>query len=318
MGTPGPFEQICVGRMATGYSTLEGGNQAPMASTTQDADLASVAAMFVAVVCVLAIVGTSDYSGAMETEQLAGKKGGIKYGDVIALVGQNNRYFTVRYSTKLTCRSAAITKASQFQIGGGAGPVNVGGRVTFKTMFGFLTATPGGLRGDTPVVTSLEEYTVGEPGKETGHPARPGLTYGMTVSLKNKFEEFMQSDANGWVYLRASNGAWDHFDILSPLHREGPVSFGDQVLLRAHNTKLVSVRPGGGLEAVKQTPDLSCVFTLVGKSGIVHNDATVAFRSAAGYINAAAGAQRAQIDGTGHYQPNFNFVVSFSIKMKIA
>merc|ERR1712216_926721 len=92
-------------------------------------------------------------------------------------------------------------------------------------------------------------------------PARPGLTYGMTVSLKNKYEEFTQSDANGWVYLRASNGAWDHFDILSPLHREGPVSFGDQVLLRAHNTKLVSVRPGGGLEAVKQTPDLSCVFT---------------------------------------------------------
>lgn len=140
----------------------------------------------------------------------------------------------------------------------------------------------------------------------------------MTISLKNVYQEFMQSDANGWVYLRASNGAWDHFDILSPLHREGPVSYGDQVLLRAHNTKLVSVRPGGGLEAVKQTPDLSCVFTLVGKSGIVHNDATVAFRSAAGYINAAAGAQRAQIDGTGHYQPNFNFVVSFSIKMKIA
>merc|ERR1711990_300554 len=183
-----------------------------------------------------------------------GKKGGIKYGDVVALVGQNNRYFTVRYSAKLTCRSAAITKASQFQVGGGKGALNVGGRVTFKTMFGFLTATPGGLRGDTPVVTSLEEYTVGEPGKETGHPARPGLTYGMTISLKNVYQEFMQSDANGWVYLRASNGAWDHFDILSPLHREGPVSFGDQVLLRAHNTKLVSVRPGGGLEAVKQTP----------------------------------------------------------------
>merc|ERR1712054_61097 len=295
--------------------------------------------MFVAVVCVLAIVGTSDYTGPMETEMLAkkkaaakvkpvkygdtvtlmnvynnylvvslngrtftagylgkndqieivsptGKKGGIKYGDVVALVGQNNRYFTVRYSAKLTCRSAAITKASRFQIGGGSGAVNVGGRVTFKTMFGFLTATPGGLRGDTPVVTSLEEY--------------------------------MQSDANGWVYLRASNGAWDHFDILSPLHREGPVSFGDQVLLRAHNTKLVSVRPGGGLEAVKQTPDLSCVFTLVGKSGIVHNDASVSFRSAAGYINAAAGAQRAQIDATGHFNPNYNFVLSFSIKLKVA
>merc|ERR1711998_186843 len=351
--------------MATGYSTLDGAKQAQAASKTKYAVLASLAAVFVAVVCVLAVVGTSDYtSSAGDFEDLAakgkkaaakvkpvkygdtvtlmnvynnymvvslngrtftagyldkndqikivsptGKKGGIKYGDVVALVGQNNRYFTVRYSAKLTCRSAAITKASQFQIGGG---------VTFKTMFGFLTATPGGLRGDTPVVTSLEEYTVGEPGKETGHPARPGLTYGMTVSLKNVYQEFMQSDANGWVYLRASNGAWDPFDILSPLHREGPVSYGDQVLLRAHNTKLVSVRPGGGLEAVKQTPDLSCVFTLVGKSGIVHNDATVAFRSAAGYINAAAGAQRAQIDATGHFNPNYNFVLFFSIKLKVA
>merc|ERR1712159_698897 len=312
--------------MATGYSTLDGAKQAQAASKTKYAVLASLAAVFVAVVCVLAVVGTSDYtSSAGDFEELAakgkkaaakvkpvkygdtvtlmnvynnymvvslngrtftagylgkndqikivsptGKKGGIKYGDVVALVGQNNRYFTVRYSAKLTCRSAAITKASQFQIGGGKGAVNVGGRVTFKTMFGFLTATPGGLRGDTPVVTSLEEYTVGEPGKGTGHPARPGLTYGMTVPLKNKYEEFMQSDANGWAYLRASNGAWDHFDILSPLHREGPVSFGDQVLLRAHNTKLVS----------------------------------------------AAGAQRAQIDATGHFNPNYNFVLPFSIKLK--
>merc|ERR1712022_32007 len=201
--------------MATGYSTLDGAKQAQAASKTKYAVLASLAAVFVAVVCVLAVVGTSVYtSSAGDFEELAakgkkaaakvkpvkygdtvtlmnvynnymvvslngrtftagylgkndqikivsptGKKGGTKYGDVVALVGQNNRYFTVRYS-------AAITKASQFQIGGGTGPVNVGGRVTFKTMFGFLTATPGGLRGDTPVVTSLEEYTVGEPGKE--------------------------------------------------------------------------------------------------------------------------------------------------------
>jgi hypothetical protein len=355
--------------MATGYSTIESG-KAQMASKTKYAVLASLAAVAVAIICVLAVVGTSDYNSVPQYEELAksskaklkpvkygdtvtlmnvynnylvvslngrtftagylgkndqikivsptGKKGGVKYGDVVALVGQNNRYFTVRYSAKLTCRSAAITKASQFLVGGGKGALNVGGRLTLKTMFGYLTATPGGLRGDTPLVTSLEEYTVGEPGKETGHPARPGLTYGMTVSLKNVYQEFMQSDANGWVYLRASNGKWDHFDILSPLHREGPVSYGDQVLLRAHNTKLVSVRPGGGLEAVKQTPDLSCVFTLVGKSGIVHNDASVAFRSAAGYINAAAGAQRAQIDGSGHYQANFNFVISFSLKMKVA
>merc|ERR1712185_739743 len=166
--------------------------------------------------------------------------------------------------------------------------------------------------------TQIEHYFVGKPGKEDGMAAKPGLHYGMKVTLTNDKEETLQSDKNGWIFIRPNAGKADGMDILSPLHREGPVSFGDQVVLRAHSTKLVSVRPGGGLEAVKQTPDLSCVFTLVGKSGIVHNDATVAFRSAAGYINAAAGAQRAQIDGTGHYQPNFNFVVSFSIKMKIA
>merc|ERR1711998_22432 len=149
--------------MATGYSPLDGAKQAQAASKTKYAVLASLAAVFVAVVCVLAVVGTSDYtSSAGDFEELAakgkkaaakvkpvkygdtvslngrtftagylgkndqikivsptGKKGGIKYGDVVALVGQNNRYFTVRYSAKLTCRSAAITKASQFQVGGG-------------------------------------------------------------------------------------------------------------------------------------------------------------------------------------------------------
>merc|ERR1712110_394068 len=207
--------------MATGYSTLDGAKQAQAASKTKYAVLASLAAVFVAVVCVLAVVGTSDYtSSAGDFEELAakgkkaaakvkpvkygdtvtlmnvynnymvvslngrtftagylgkndqikivsptGKKGGIKYGDVVALVGQNNRYFTVRCSAKLTCRSAAITKASQFQIGGGTGALNVGGRVTFKTMFGFLTATPGGLRGDTPVVTSLESTPLVSPAR---------------------------------------------------------------------------------------------------------------------------------------------------------
>merc|ERR1712072_440353 len=138
--------------MATGYSTLDGAKQAQAASKTKYAVLASLAAVFVAVVCVLAVVGTSDYtSSAGGFEELAakgkkaaakvkpvkygdtvtlmnvynnymvvslngrtftagylgkndqikivsptGKKGGIKYGDVVALVGQNTRYFPVR------------------------------------------------------------------------------------------------------------------------------------------------------------------------------------------------------------------------------
>merc|ERR1711966_297896 len=127
-----------------------------------------------------------------------------------------------------------------------------------------------------------------------------------------KYEEFMQSDANGWVYLRASNGAWDHGDILSPLHREGPVSFGDQVVLRAHTGKMASVTGDGQLEATKLTPDLTCVFTIVGKSGMIHNDDKVALRSAAGYIAASEGAQRAHLDTSGHFVPTYNFNLHFN------
>merc|ERR1712072_1275195 len=190
--------------MATGYSTLDGAKQAQAASKTKYAVLTSLAAVFVAVVCVLAVVGISDYtSSAGDFEELAakGKKAAakvkpVKYGDTVTLMNVYNNYMVVSLNGR-TFTAGYLGKNDQIKIvsptgkkggikyGGGKGALNVGGRVTFKTMFGFLTATPGGLRGDTPVVTSLEEYTVGEPGKETGHPARPGLTYGMTISLKN-------------------------------------------------------------------------------------------------------------------------------------
>merc|ERR1712137_17744 len=47
--------------MATGYSTIESG-KAQMASKTKYAVLASLAAVAVAIICVLAVVGTSDYN----------------------------------------------------------------------------------------------------------------------------------------------------------------------------------------------------------------------------------------------------------------
>merc|ERR1712080_770115 len=89
--------------------------------------------------------------------------------------GQNNRYFTARYSAKVTCRAAVITSASQLTTVGGSGPIMVGDKVAFKSIYGFVTGTPGGVRADTPTVTSAEEYTVGIPGQEVGLAARPGL-----------------------------------------------------------------------------------------------------------------------------------------------
>ena len=143
----------------------------------------------------------------------------------------------------------------------------VGDKVAFKSIYGFVTGTPGGVRADTPTVTSAEEYTVGIPGQEVGLAARPGLSYGMTVTLQNRFNEFLQSDPNGWVYLRGSNGDWNHFDVLSPLHRQGLVEYGDDIILRSHNTKMLSAAPGGNLEAIKLIPDQDCVWTLVGGQG---------------------------------------------------
>ena len=69
----------------------------------QYAVLASLAAVFVAVVCVLAVVGTSDYtSSAGDFEELAakGKKAAakvkpVKYGDTVTLMNVYNNYMVV-------------------------------------------------------------------------------------------------------------------------------------------------------------------------------------------------------------------------------
>jgi hypothetical protein len=246
-----------------------------------------------------------------------GKSGQVQYGDTVSLVGQNNRYFTARYSAKVTCRAAVITTASQFTTVGGTGPIMVGDKIAFKSMYGFMTGTPSGVRGDTPTVTSAEQYTVGIPGQEVGLAARPGLQYGQTVTLQNRFNEFLQSDPNGWVYLRGSNGDWNHFDVLSPLHRQGLVEYGDDIILRSHNTKMLSAAPGGNLEAIKLIPDQDCVWTLVGGQGVIHNMDEVALRGPQGFINARMGAARGSVDTSGHYNPSQNFVLQFNLHQKM-
>jgi len=259
---------------------------------------------------------TGGYLGSNDHIRLVsptGKAGQIEYGDTISLVGQNNRYFTARYSAKITCRAAVVTEASKFFLTGGSGPVMQGDKLAFKSIYGFVTGTPSGITGDTPRVTSAEEYTIGVPGQEVGLAARPGLMYGQTITLQNRFNEFLQSDPNGWVYLRGSNGDWNNFDVLSPLHRQGLVEYGDDVILRAHNTKMLSADNGDGMEAVKLIPDQDCVFTLVGGQGVIHNLAQVALRSYQGYINAGFGADRAKVDTSGHYNPSMNFVLEFNL-----
>jgi len=246
------------------------------------------------------------------------KKGAIKYGDTVALVGQNNRYLTARYSAKVTCRAAKVSTLATWTLVGGTGAVVYGHQLVFKSEFGFLTGNPAGMRADAKQATQIEHYFVGKPGKEDGMAAKPGLHYGMKVTLTNDKEETLQSDKNGWIFIRPNAGKADGMDILSPLHREGPVSFGDQVVLRAHSGKMVSVNGLGAIQATHTVPDLTCVFTLVGKSGMIHNDDEVALRSAAGYIAASEGAQRAHLDTSGHFVSTYNFKLHFPTHTKPA
>ena len=67
--------------------------------------------------------------------------------------------------------------------------------------------------------------------------------YGEVVSLMNKNQQYLQIDHNGWGTVHGHpDGNWDHFAVLSNEHREGHVSFGDRVVLRAPNGRFISIR----------------------------------------------------------------------------
>jgi len=263
---------------------------------------------------------TGGYQGANDRIRIVssdGKAGNVQYGDTIALVGSNNRYFTAKYTAKITCHSAVITDGSKFFLVGGSGPVMVGDKIAFKTMYGFMTGSPEGIAADTPTISAAEQYTIGIPGQEVGLAARPGLQYGQTITLRNPENEFLQSDPNGWVYIRGSNGDWNHFDVLSPLHRQGLVEFGDEVILRAHNTKMISTNGDGQLLAAQLIPDQNCIFTLIGAHGVIHNQDQIALRGYQGYVNGRQGGSRAVLDTSGHYQPSDNFILEFNLRQKM-
>ena len=138
----------------------------------------------------------------------------------------------------------------------------------FLTDVAFGSGTPNGIRSTVPYVTATEKYTVGLPGQETGLRLADGVQYGDVVMMINKQNEYLQADHNGWIYYRAkADGNSDHFTMLSPIHREGKVSYGDQIVMRAHNGRMVSSRTGGNLEAVSMVPTDDSVFTILGIEG---------------------------------------------------
>jgi len=251
---------------------------------------------------------TGGFKGGDDQIKIVSLKGGskaVKYGDSIALMGQNGKYFMVRYSGVVTARTSVLAADTTFKVLGGSGPVMVGDRVSFKSEFGFVTGTPSGLRSTVPYVTATEKFSIGLPGMETGLRLADGIQYGDVVMMINKENEYLQADHNGWIYYRAkADGNWDHFTVLSPIHREGKVSFGDQIVMRAHNGRMVSSRTGGNLEAVSMVPTDNSVFTILGiegaSTGIIHDRDVIVLRNFEGFVDAAGDGARVSMGPTGH------------------
>lgn len=222
-----------------------------------------------------------------------GKKGAVKYGDKISLMGQNGKYFVARYSGKINARSTVIATDSEWTIVGGSGGVQIGDRVSLKDEFGYMTVNTDGASSIATQITVMQKYLIGMPGQENGLRRAHGLKYGDIVTLNNNDRQYLQIDHNGWGTLRGHpTGNWDHFAVLSNEHREGHISYGDRVTLRAHNGRFVSIRTDNrALEAVSRSIAEESVFQILGSmqganTGYVHSRDMVVLRGAEGFLDA--------------------------------
>jgi hypothetical protein len=260
--------------------------------------------------------GFSRGDNAIKIVSPKGKKAAVKYGDKCSLMGQNGKYFLARYSGKVTGRSTVISRDSEWSIVGGSGGVQIGDRVSFKDEFGYLTVQTDGAGTNAQAITVMQKYLVGLPGQENGLRLATGLMYGEVVSLMNKNQQYLQIDHNGWGTVHGHpDGNWDHFAVLSNEHREGHVSFGDRVVLRAHNGRFISIRQDNkALEAVSRSITDQSQFQMLGtmsgaSTGYVHSRDMVVLKAASGYLEAVpqGNAVRAVTGPTGHYTPNSEF-----------
>jgi len=244
----------------------------------------------------------------------SGAKGAVKYGDKVALMGENGKYFLIRYSGKITCRATVIARDTTFKIVGGSGEVHLADRVSFKSEWGYLLASEDGARS-VEALTAAEKFLIGLPGQETGIKQANGIHYGEVVSFENLASQYMQCDHNGWITIRGKpQGNWDHFTVLSSTHTEGHISFGSKIVIRAHNGRMVSVRlDNEALEAVSLSISDQSEFTLLGAtgttSGFVHDRDQVALRTFQGYVEANNGGARVFMGRSGHYNPGSVFLI---------
>jgi len=213
-----------------------------------------------------------------------GKKGAVNYGDKVVLMGPNGKYLFTRYNGDVSCRASIIATDAEFELSGGKGPVLIGNLVLLKSEYGYLTAKPDGVTALAHRATAMQKYTIGLPGSETGLRHANGITFGDTVMFQNANMEYLNADKNGWLSIKSvASGRWAHFVVLNPNNREGHITFGDLVVLRAHNGRMVRSLPNGDIQAVTEMVDSSCEFTFIGTvghgSGIVHDQDSLAVKA---------------------------------------
>jgi len=213
-----------------------------------------------------------------------GKKSAVNYGDKVVFMGPNGKYLFTRYNGLVTCRASIIASDTEFELAGGKGPILIGNLVMLKSEYGYMTAKPSGVSALAERATAMQKFTIGLPGSETGLRHANGLHFGDTIMFQDSNSEYLTADRNGWLQIRAmSTGRWSHFVVLNPRNEEGRVTYGDLVVFRAHNGRMVRAQPDASVEAVTELVDDSCQFILVGavghSSGIVHDQDVVAIKA---------------------------------------
>merc|ERR1712167_534191 len=193
-----------------------------------------------------------------------GKKGAVNYADKVVIMGPNGKYLFTRYNGHVSCRATIIASDTEFELSGGKGPVLVGNLVMLKSEYGFLTAKPNG-------ITALASRAT-------------AISFGDTIQFEDANSEYLTADKNGWLSIRAqSTGRWAHYVILNPRNEEGHITYGDLVVLRAHNGRMVRALPDASIEATTELVDDSCQFILVGavghSSGVVHDQDMLAIKA---------------------------------------
>jgi len=270
-------------------------------------------------------VVTGGYMGANDRLRVIsphGQNGAVHYGDEVALAAPNGRYLQmlVEASGAINAHAKGLSSLTNFAVTGGDGPVMMDDRVSFKSIYGYLTATPSGLNGAASQLTSLQRFWLQAPGVEDGNPARPALVYGTPVQLHSVNGNCLQSDANGMITIAPGQGSPCLFDVLSPMRKTGVVQFGDMVVLRAQNGKLLStgLHSPYTLSATAAVATEESVFRIVAGWGAVHDFDKVALRIVdKGYVSAIDDAAKITIDQDGHFVTSQMFTLSFDLHQKL-